>query len=89
MDGKIHDKEFLKTPDRIRQRALKNMAMRCRARMNKSRVHRLLLPQIIQKYYEVVDADDRTTHHESISDDHITKLITEFLIVNPHAIMCL
>jgi hypothetical protein len=44
---------------------------------------------IIQKYYKVVDADDRTTHHESISDDHITKLITEFLIVNPQVIMCL
>ena len=25
VDGKIHDKEFLKTPDRIRQGALKNM----------------------------------------------------------------
>jgi very-short-patch-repair endonuclease len=26
VDGKIHDKEFLKTPDRIRQRALENMS---------------------------------------------------------------
>jgi len=25
IDGKIHDQEFQKTPDRIRQRALKNM----------------------------------------------------------------
>ena len=25
VDGKIHDKEFLKTPDRIRQKALQNM----------------------------------------------------------------
>jgi very-short-patch-repair endonuclease len=26
VDGKIHDKEFLRTPDRIRQRALENMS---------------------------------------------------------------
>jgi very-short-patch-repair endonuclease len=25
VDGKVHDKDFQKTPDRIRQRALKNM----------------------------------------------------------------
>ena len=66
------------------------MATRCRARMKQiMSASFAVAADIIQKYYEVVDADDRTTHHESISDDHITKLITEFLIVNPHVIMCL
>ena len=80
VDGKIHDKEFLKTPDRIRQRALQNMGFE---------VHRVINEQIksapfavaadiIQKYYEVVDADDKTTkitklkataNHESVSKD--------------------
>jgi very-short-patch-repair endonuclease len=80
VDGKIHDKEFMKTPDRIRQRALKNMGYEVHRVRNE---HIQSLPSavaadIIQKYYEAVDAPDKTTkvtrlkttiHHESIPSD--------------------
>ena len=45
------------------------MATRCRARMKQiMSASFAVAADIIQKYYEVVDADDRTTHHESISE---------------------
>ncbi len=80
VDGKIHDKEFLKTPDRIRQRALKNMGFEV-YRVRNERIKSApfaVAADIIQKYYEVVDAKDRTAkvtklkataHHESIPRD--------------------
>ena len=85
VDGKIHDKEFLKTPDRIRQRALQNMGFevhRVRNEQIKSAPF-AVAADIIQKYYEVVDADDKTTkitklkataHHESVPEDIDEKL---------------
>ena len=85
VDGKIHDKEFLKTPDRIRQRALQNMGFevhRVRNEQIKSAPF-AVAADIIQKYYEVVDADDKTTkitklkataHHESVPKDIDEKL---------------
>ena len=85
VDGKIHDKEFLKTPDRIRQRALQNMGIevhRVRNEQIKSAPFGVAA-DIIQKYYEVVDADDKTTkitklkataHHESVPKDIDEKL---------------
>ena len=80
VDGKIHDKEFLKTPDRIRQRALKNMGYEV-LRVRNERIQSApyaVAAGMIQKYYEVVDAEDRsariiklntTAHHESIPKD--------------------
>jgi very-short-patch-repair endonuclease len=80
VDGKIHDKEFLKTPDRIRQRALKNMGFevyRVRNEQIKDAPF-AVAADIIQKYYEAVDAGDKTfkitklkatAHHESIPKD--------------------
>ena len=63
VDGKIHDKEFLKTPDRIRQRALQNMGFEVhRVRNEQIRSAPFAVAaDIIQKYYEVVDAEDKTT----------------------------
>jgi very-short-patch-repair endonuclease len=47
VDGKIHDKEFLKTPDRIRQRALENMGYNVhRVRNDQVQMHRTLLLKI-------------------------------------------
>jgi very-short-patch-repair endonuclease len=85
VDGKIHDKEFMKTPDRIRQRALKNMGFEVHRVRNE---HIQSLPSavaadIIQKYYEVVDTPNKTTkvsslkatiHHESVPRDIAEKL---------------
>jgi very-short-patch-repair endonuclease len=85
VDGKIHDKELLKTPDRIRQRALKNMGFevhRVRNEQIKSAPF-AVAADIIQKYYEVADAEDKTTkitklkataHHESVPKDIDEKL---------------
>jgi very-short-patch-repair endonuclease len=85
VDGKIHDKEFLKTPDRIRQRALKNMGFevyRVRNERIKSAAY-AVAEDIVQKYYEVVDAEDKTTkvtrlkatiHHEPIPKEIDEKL---------------
>ena len=61
VDGKIHDKEFLKTPDRIRERALKNMGFEV-YRVRNERIKSApfaVAADIIQKYYEVVEAEDR------------------------------
>ena len=85
VDGKIHDKEFLKTPDRIRQRALQNMGFEVRRVRNEQikSAPFAVAADIIQKYYEVVDADDKTTkitklkataHHESVAKDIDEKL---------------
>ena len=63
VNGKIHDKEFLKTPDRIRQRALENMGFavyRVRNEQIQS-APSIVADNIIQRYYEVVDAEDKTT----------------------------
>jgi very-short-patch-repair endonuclease len=80
VDGKIHDKEFLKTPDRIRQRALKNMGFEV-YRVRNERIKSApfaVAADIIQKYYEVVDAEDRVAkitkleaiaHQESVPKD--------------------
>jgi very-short-patch-repair endonuclease len=80
VDGKIHDKEFRKTPDRIRQRALENMGFSVH-RVRNERVERApddVADDIIQKYYEVIDADDKSTkvtrlratiHHEPVPKD--------------------
>jgi hypothetical protein len=47
VDGKIHDKEFLKTPDRIPQRDLQNMDFEVRRVRNEQiKSATLLLPQI-------------------------------------------
>jgi very-short-patch-repair endonuclease len=85
VDGKIHDKEFMKTPDRIRQRALKNMGYEVH-RIRNEHVQRLpsvVAADLIQKYYEVVDTPDKTTkvsrlkatiHHESVPRDIAEKL---------------
>jgi very-short-patch-repair endonuclease len=80
VDGKIHDKGFLKTPDRIRQRALQDMGYTVH-RVGNDRIMSApyaVAADIIQKYYEIVDAEDRTAkikklkataHHESIPKD--------------------
>jgi very-short-patch-repair endonuclease len=80
VDGKIHDKEFLKTPDRIRQRALKNMGFEV-YRVRNERIKNApfaVAADIIQKYYEVIDAEDRvakitkleaTAHQKSVPID--------------------
>jgi hypothetical protein len=57
VDGKIHDKDFQKTPDRIRQRALENMGYDV-LRIKNEEIQSTpdaVAERIIQKYFEVVD----------------------------------
>jgi very-short-patch-repair endonuclease len=60
VDGKIHDANFNKTPDRIRQRALENMGfhvLRIKNEMIQS-YPKIVAEEIFQKYYEIVDFDN-------------------------------
>ena len=62
VDGKIHDANFKKTPDRIRQRALENMGfhvLRIKNEMIQSHPE-IVAEEIIQKYYEIVDFDNNS-----------------------------
>jgi hypothetical protein len=61
VDGKIHDKELLKTPDRIRQRALENMGYEIHRVRNDHIINapHAVAEDIIQRYYEVVDTEDK------------------------------
>jgi very-short-patch-repair endonuclease len=61
VDGKIHDKEYRKTPDRIRHRALENMGYNVlRVRNEEIQVTPdAVAERIIQRYFEVADNDDR------------------------------
>lgn len=60
VDGKIHDANFKKTPDRIRQRALENMGFYVlRFKNEQIQSHpEVVAEEIIQKYYELADLDN-------------------------------
>ena len=62
VDGKIHDANFMNTPDRIRQRALENMGFRVmRFKNEQIQLHpEIVAEEIIQKYYEIVDSDNNS-----------------------------
>ena len=55
VDGKVHDKDFQKTPDRIRQRALENMGYEV-LRVKNEEVQNTpdsVAERIIQRYFVV------------------------------------
>src|SRR6266487_5983869 len=57
VDGKIHSMKFRMTPDRIRQRALKNLGYFV-MRIRNDRIRRdveEVVEEIIQRYYETFD----------------------------------
>src|SRR2546421_6917645 len=62
VDGKIHDKEYRKTPDRIRHRALENMDYNV-LRVRNEEIQNTpdaVAERIIQRYFEVAnDEEDR------------------------------
>jgi very-short-patch-repair endonuclease len=75
VDGKIHDKDFQKTPDRIRQRALENMGYDVLRIKNEEIQYTpdAIAERIIQKYFEVVD-DDTEGRRQRGRPTRITKL---------------
>jgi very-short-patch-repair endonuclease len=62
VDGKIHDKEYRKTPDRIRHRALENMGYDVLGIRNEEIENRpyAIADRIIQRYFEVADNEDNS-----------------------------
>ena len=59
VDGKVHDKDFQKTSDRIRQRALENMGYDV-LRVKNVEIQNTpdaVAEIIIQRYFEVIDDD--------------------------------
>jgi very-short-patch-repair endonuclease len=60
VDGKVHDKDFQKTPDRIRQRALENMGYYV-LRIKNEEIQNTpdsVAGRIIQRYFEVADDEE-------------------------------
>jgi very-short-patch-repair endonuclease len=76
VDGKVHDKDFQKTPDRIRQRALENMGydvLRVR-NVEIQNTPYAVAEIIIQRYFEVID-DDYTKGVKSVFKILIKQMI--------------
>ena len=75
VDGKVHDKDFQKTPDRIRQRALENMGYYVLRIKNEEIQNRPdpVAERIIQRYFEVADDD----HHNEVGSRRKPAKITE------------
>jgi very-short-patch-repair endonuclease len=67
VDGKVHDKDFQKTPDRIRQRALENMGYHV-LRVKNEEIQNTpgsVAERIIQKYIEVIEEEQHTSTEET------------------------
>jgi very-short-patch-repair endonuclease len=80
VDGKVHDKDFQKTPDRIRQRALEKMGYYV-LRVKNEEVQKSpdsVAERIIQKYIEVIEEED-----SSISKKTRTKSINIIELEKP------
>ncbi|HEY6885057.1 MAG TPA: DUF559 domain-containing protein [Nitrososphaeraceae archaeon] len=62
VDGKVHDKDFQKTPDRIRQRALEKMGYYVLRVKNEEIQNKpdSVAERIIQKYIEIIEEEDGT-----------------------------
>ena len=71
VDGKIHLMKFRMTPDRIRQRALKNLGyyvMRVKNEMIRSNV-KTVVNEIIERYYQTVELQGRSPKVEIVKHD--------------------
>jgi len=71
VDGKIHSMKFRMTPDRIRQRALKNLGYYV-MRVRNDRIRRdteLVVKEIIQQYYETIDLQKSNPKVEIVKHD--------------------
>ncbi|HKQ20568.1 MAG TPA: DUF559 domain-containing protein [Nitrososphaeraceae archaeon] len=71
VDGKIHSMKHRMTPDRIRQRALKNLGYYVRRVSNdtiQSNV-KTVVKEIIQQYYETVDLQQSNPKVEIVKHD--------------------
>ncbi|MBV9668888.1 MAG: DUF559 domain-containing protein [Nitrososphaeraceae archaeon] len=76
VDGKVHDKDFQKTPDRIRQRALEKMGYYVLRVKNEEIQNKpdSVAERIIQKYLEVVEEEEDGTKGTRTNSIKITEL---------------
>ena len=84
VDGKIHDQEFQKTPDRIRQRALTNMGYVV-FRVKNEEVQNTpvaIAERIIQKYFEIVDVHNYKSKITKLERPSNYNPITRELAIN-------
>jgi very-short-patch-repair endonuclease len=67
VDGKVHDKDFQKTPDRIRQRALEKMGYYVLRVKNEDiqNTPDSVAERIIQKYIEVIEEEQHSSTEET------------------------
>jgi very-short-patch-repair endonuclease len=76
VDGKVHDKDFQKTPDRIRQRALENMGYNV-LRVKNEEIQNtpdFVAERITQKYIEVIEEEDSSGNGTRTKSIKITEL---------------
>ena len=76
VDGKVHDKDFQKTPDRIRQRALENMGYDV-LRVKNEEIQNTpdsVAERIIQKYLEVIEEQYSSSNGTRTKSVKITQL---------------
>lgn len=71
VDGKIHSMKFRMTPDRIRQRALKNLGYYV-MRVKNDRIHsnvKTVVKEIIERYYQTVELQGSSPKVEIVKHD--------------------
>ena len=76
VDGKVHNKDFQKTPDRIRQRALENMGYYV-LRIKNEEIQNTpdsVAERIIQKYIELIEAEEDSNKGTRTKSIKITEL---------------
>jgi very-short-patch-repair endonuclease len=76
VDGKVHDKDFQKTPDRIRQRALEKMGYYV-LRVKNEEIQNTpgsVAERIIQKYLEVIEEEQYSSNGTRTKSIKITQL---------------
>jgi hypothetical protein len=86
VDGGVHKLEYRKTPDRIRQRALKNMGYHVYRVKNEevksSPKH--VAEKIIESYYDIVEKDDNNKGNNDNNNNRITQYKIQKIIMKPN-----
>ena len=86
VDGGVHNLEYRKTPDRIRQRALENMGYhiyRVRNEDVKSSPKHVA-EKIIESYYDIVEKDDNNNGNNDDNNNRITQYKIQKIIKKPN-----
>src|SRR5215213_1169671 len=86
VDGGVHEFEYRKTPDRIRQRALESMGYyvyRVKNEEVKSSPKHVA-EKIIESYYDIVEKDDNNKGNNDNNNNRITQYKIQKIIMKPN-----